>query len=618
MQRERRIVLVGNPNVGKSVIFSHLTGARVVISNYPGTTVEYTRGRLQAGSRAWEVLDAPGTYSLEPTCRAEEVTAGLVDSADIVINVVDATNLERNLYLTSQLLERKVPMIVVLNLIDEAVQKGIKINVSLLQELLGVPVIPTVAISGKGLPELVEALPGARRAAGKALSADERWTWIGSIIKRVQRVTRRRQTWLEALELASIRPLTGVPIAAAVLYLAFKIVIEFGEKLQDLLVSFFFEPVYLPLLQTISRWLGEGGFWHDLLIGEYIEGAIHLEESMGLLSTGIFVVFGILLPFLLLFYLALGFLEDCGYLPRLAVMSDRLMHRLGLHGFAIIPTLLGFGCNVPAILAVRNLESRRERLIASTMLVVAIPCAAQMSLIIALAGRYGGAYLAVILAMLFLIWVATGLILDRGLPGYTPSMIVEIPPYRWPGFKAQLQKVGMRLNHFFTEAIPYIFGGILMVNLLHFTGAIEFLSAAFAPLFQGLLGLPRDAVSTILIGFLRKDVAVAMLLPLDLTARQFVIGCIVLATYFPCVAAFTVMIKELGLKDMAIATVMMLLISTAAGSTLNLLLDRVLPAPYLALFLAGLAITLIAFCGGSSDRRESRKIFTKSTKERRI
>ena len=141
---------------------------------------------------------------------------------------------------------------------------------------------------------------------------------------------------------------------------------------------------------------------------------------MGLLSTGIFVVFGILLPFLLLFYLALGFLEDCGYLPRLAVMSDRLMHRLGLHGFAIIPTLLGFGCNVPAILAVRNLDSRRERLIASTMLVVAIPCAAQMSLIIALAGRYGGAYLAVILAMLFLIWVATGLILDRGLPGYTP------------------------------------------------------------------------------------------------------------------------------------------------------------------------------------------------------
>jgi|LSQX01.3.fsa_nt_gb ferrous iron transport protein B len=618
MQRERKIVLVGNPNVGKSVIFSHLTGARVVISNYPGTTVEYTRGRLQAGNRTWEVLDAPGTYSLEPTCRAEEVASSLVDEADVVINVVDATHLERNLYLTSQLLERKVPMIVALNLIDEAEQKGIKINVALLQELLGVPVIPTVAISGKGLAELVEALPRARRGAVETHSAEERWAWIGSIIKRAQRVTRRRQTWLEALEMASIRPLTGVPIAAAVLYLAFKIVIEFGEILQDLLVTYFFEPVYLPLLEKLSRLLGGGGFWHDLLIGQYIDGAIQLEESMGLFSTGVFVVFGILTPFLLLFYLVLGFLEDCGYLPRLAVMSDRLMHRLGLHGFAIIPTLLGFGCNVPAVLAVRNLESRRERLIASTMLVVAIPCAAQMSLIIALAGRYGGGYLGVILAMLFLIWVATGLVLDRVLPGYTPSMIVEIPPYRWPGFKAQLQKVGLRLEHFFTEAIPYIFGGILLVNLLHFTGIIEFLSAAFAPIFQGLLGLPREAVSTILVGFLRKDVAVALLLPLDLTARQFVIGCIVLATYFPCVAAFTVMIKELGLRDMAIATGMMILISTAAGTALNLLLDRVLPAPYLALLLAGLAITLIAFCGGSSDRRESRKIFTKSTKERRI
>ncbi len=619
MRREKTMVLVGNPNVGKSVIFSQLTGTRVVISNYPGTTVEYTRGLLQVDKQAWEVLDAPGTYSLEPSCRAEEVTAGLVGSADVVVNVVDATNLERNLYLTSQLLERGVPLIVVLNLVDEAAQKGIRLDVPRLEKALGVPVIPTVAISGKGLSELVAALPEARRVGGKPSTPDERWIWIGSVVKRVQRVTRRRRTWLESLELASIRPATGIFIAAGGLYLAFKVIIGCGEWIQQLLERFIFEPVYLPLLHSLGRLLGKGGFWHDLLIGKLQGGQIHLEESMGLLSTGVFVVFGVVLPYLFMFYLALGFLEDCGYLPRLAVMSDRMMHRLGLHGFAVIPMLLGFGCNVPAVLAARNLESRRERLIVSTMLAVSIPCAAQMSMIIGLVGRYGGAYLGVIFGMLFLIWAVIGLFLDRTLPGYTPSMIVEIPPYRWPSFKAQAQKLGMRLKHYFTEALPFIFGGILLINLLHLAGVINLLASAFAPVFQGLFGLPSEAISTLLVGFLRKDVAVAMLVPLGLTARQFVIGATVLATYFPCAATFIVLIKELGIRDMAYAAGMMLLFSTAAGTVLNILLETVLSPAYLAVLLAGLGILLLVFYGGSSEQRENKRsrTFTSTIKERR-
>ncbi len=601
----KKIVLVGNPNVGKSVLFSQLTGARVVISNYPGTTVEFTRGHLRVKGQSWEILDAPGTYSLEPTCRAEEVAARLVNTATVVVNVIDANNLERNLYLTSQLLEQDVPLIVVLNLIDEAAQKGVELNVPRLQELLGVPVIPTVAISGKGLPELVAALPEAGCGGGETRSPEERWIWIGSIVKQVQRVTRRRQTWLEALEMASIRPLTGIPLAAVGLNLTFKVIIGCGGWLEELLEGYFFEPFYLPLLQSLSQLLGGAGFWHDLLVGVLQGGQIHLEESMGLLSTGIYAIFGIVLPYLFMFYLALGFLEDCGYLPRLSVMTDRIMHRLGLHGFAVIPMLLGFGCNVPAVLAARNLESRRERLIVSAMLAVAIPCAAQMSMIIGLAGRHGGGYLAVILATLFLIWALIGLFLDRVLPGYTPSMIVEIPPYRWPSLKAQVQKLGMRLQHFLTEALPFIFGGILLISLLHLVGVIDVLAAAFAPVLRGLLGLPKEAVSTLLVGFLRKDVAVAMLLPLGLTAKQFVVGATVLATYFPCAATFAVLIRELGLKDMALVAGIMLVLSTAAGTTLNLLLDTVLPPAYLALFLAGLAAALIVFCGGSSDRREN-------------
>lgn len=600
-----RIVLVGNPNVGKSVLFSQLTGTRVVISNYPGTTVEFTSGRLKVGRKVFELVDSPGTYSLEPTCRAEEVTADLVKTADIVVNVVDATNLERNLYLTSQLLEKKVPLLVVLNMVDEAAQKGIALNIPRLRELLVVPVVSTVALSGKGLKELVDALPAAVPGGGKVSSPDARWAWVGYVVNKVQRITHRHQTWLEALELASLRPFTGIHLAAAVLFISFKLIIGLGEFLQEVLLRFFFEPFYLPLAHQISIRLGPGGLWHDLLIGTLVGGEIHLEESMGVLTTGVFVIFGIVLPFLVMFYLILGLLEDCGYLPRLAVITDRMMHRLGLHGFAIIPMILGFGCNVPAVMAARNLESKRERFLACTLLSITIPCAAQMSMVTGLVGRYGGAYLSVIFATLFFIWVVLGLLLDRGLPGYTPSLIMEIPPYRWPHLKSQGQKLSMRLGHFLGEALPFILGGILLINFLHILGVTDFLAALFAPVIQGLLGLPREAASTLFIGFLRKDVAVAMLLPLGLSARQFVVGAVILVTYFPCAATFAILSKELGVKGMAVAAAIMISTSLIAGTLLNLLLDTVLPAGWLALTLAGLGILIVSLAGGASDHRES-------------
>ncbi len=600
-----KIVLVGNPNVGKSVLFSQLTGTRVVISNYPGTTVEFTSGRLKIGREVFELVDAPGTYSLEPTCRAEEVAASLVNTADIVVNVVDATNLERNLYLTSQLLEKKVPMVVVLNMIDEAAQKGIEISTSRLKKLLGVPVVSTVALSGEGLKKLVVTLPHAVVGGNEILSPDERWAWVGNVVGKVQQIIHRHQTWLEALELASLKPLTGIPLAAAVLFLSFKIIIGLGEMLHEGLEEYVFEPFYLPIVDFLSLRLGQEGFWHDLLIGTLVQGEIHLEESMGVLTTGVFVVFGIVLPFLVMFYLVLGFLEDCGYLPRLAVITDRMMHRLGLHGFAVIPMILGFGCNVPAVMAARNLESRRERFLACTLLSITVPCAAQMSMVFGLVGRYGGVYLAVIFATLFFIWITLGLLLDRILPGYTPSLIMEIPPYRWPHLKSQGQKLVMRLSHFLAEAVPFIFGGILLINLLYILGTTDFLAVFFAPVIKGLLGLPREAVSTLLVGFLRKDVAVAMLIPLDLSARQFVVGAIVLVTYFPCAATFVILTKELGLKGMAAAAAIMVLTSLSAGTFLNLFLDTVFSPGSLAILLIGLAIVFVTLGGGTSDRREN-------------
>ncbi len=600
----RKIVLVGNPNVGKSVIFSNLTGSKVMISNYAGTTVEFTRGSLSMDQESFEVLDAPGTYSLTPTSKVEEVASSLVDQADIVINVVDATNLERNLFLTTEVLERNVPVIVALNMIDEASHKGVKIDVEELKSLLGVPVIPTVAVSGEGLKDLIDALPQAVNLKATPLDISDRWSYVGNLVGEVQEVVHRHHSWLETLQDASLKPLTGIPIAAGVLFIAFQIVIGFGEMIAEFLEEYVFGGIYEPLLFSLSNLLGGSGFLHDILIGRLIDGEIEFEESLGVLTTGVFVELGVVLPFLTVFYLVLGFLEDSGYLPRLAVMVDRSMHRLGLHGYSIIPMVLGFGCNVPAALAARNLDSRRERFIACTLMAVAVPCMAQLALIVGLVGRFGGAYLAVVFASLFFIWVVLGLIIDRVMPGYTPSMVIEIPPYRLPSLKAQAKKLGMRIKSFLIHATPYILGGILVVNILYTVGIIDYLGILFAPVIEGMLGLPGEAVSTLLIGFLRKDVAVAMLVPLGLDARQFVIGAVVLAAYFPCAATFTVLVKEMGVRDMFKSAVIMIITAFFAGFIINLLLDTIIPAAYLAIGLVSVAIILALALGSTSDRRE--------------
>lgn len=599
------IVLIGNPNVGKSVIFSQLTGARVMISNYAGTTVEFTQGILKTDAgEIYQVFDAPGTYSLDPASKGEEVASILVDQADVVINVVDATNLERNLYLTTQLLERRVPVIIALNMIDDAGHKGIILDIKKLESLLGVPIIPTVAVSGEGIKKLLSKLPKANKGKKEPLSPDDRWAFVGKTIGQVQEITHRHHTWIDRLEDASLQPMTGIPIALLIVFLIFSFVIGFGELLHDLLVEYLFEGLYEPILSHLSNILGGEGFWHDILIGKILEGQIDFEESLGVLTTGIFVELGIVLPFLLVFYLALGFLEDSGYLPRLAVMVDQVMHRLGLHGYAIIPMVLGFGCNVPAAMATRNLESRRERFISSTLMAIAVPCMAQLALIIGLIGRHGIEYLMVIFSTLFFIWIVLGLLLDRLLSGYTPSMVIEIPPYRIPSIKAQMKKLGMRMKYFLIHATPYILGGILVVNILHTIGIIEYVSLLFTPVIEGLLGLPGAAVSTLLIGFLRKDVAVAMLAPLDLTVRQLVIGAVVLAAYFPCAATFTVLVKELGVKDMFLSALIMIFTAFSMGFLLNLLLDVIIPASYLSIGFFLFSLILALFLGSTSDRRE--------------
>ncbi|MFC2011335.1 FeoB small GTPase domain-containing protein [Chloroflexota bacterium] len=568
----KRILLMGNPNVGKSVVFSRLTGVRVIASNYPGTTVSYTRGFMKLGEETAEVIDVPGTYTLEPTSEAEEIASQMLSTGDLIINVVNATNLERNLYLTLQLLERNIPVIVALNIWDETEHRGIQIELDRLRELLGVPVIPTVAVTGQGIKELVENIPKAISPDTRVLSRDEIWIAIGSIIDQVQHITHRHHTWLERLGDASVKPLTGGIIALAVLASAFLVIRFIGESLINYALDPLFNTLWAPVIMRLSGILGGTGFFHNVLIGKIIGSEVNFVESLGLLTTGLYVPLAMVLPYIISFYMVLGLLEDVGYLPRLAILMDTIMHRMGLHGYAIIPTMLGLGCNVPAILATRSLESQRERFITATLISIAIPCSALQAMIFGLVGQKGGQYVVIVYGTLFIVWIILGTILNHTVKGFSPELLIEIPPYRLPPWQAVLQKLWMRTSSFLKEAIPIILASVLIINILYVLGIFEAIANFSAPVVTGLLGLPKEAVTALVIGFLRKDVALGMLAPLALNAKQLVVGSVVLAMFFPCIATFSVLLKELGAINMLKSAGIMFVTALLVGGLLNLIL----------------------------------------------
>jgi len=567
----KNVVLMGNPNVGKSVVFSRLTGAEVVASNYPGTTVDYSVGKMHLDGEHVKVIDAPGTYSLEPTNKAEEVSSKMLDEADLVVNVMDSTNLERNLFLTLELLERDTPMVIALNMWDEAEHVGVNIDVEKLQDLLDVPIVPTVALTGEGIKELVKDMSEARSPERfDRLSDEERWVEIGHIIKEAEKITRKHHTLKDRISELTIKPATGIPIALGIILLAFWLVRLIGENM----IGFIFEPLfelYRPLAMDISAWLGPG-ILHDILIGQLIEGEIDYVQSMGMLTTGLFVPFGMVLPYIVAFYFMLSILEDSGYLPRLATLTDNVFHKLGMHGHGIVPVFLGLGCNVPGALATRTLETRKQRFISATLMAISVPCMAQTAMIFGILGPYGVVYIMLVFITLIIVYVLAGLLMNRYVKGESPEIFLEIPPYRRPSLMTILKKTWMRVRWFLTEAIPFLFAGVLLINLLYSIGFLQWLGSIFSPITTGLLGLEKEATTALLIGFLRKDLAVGMLLPLDMKPMQLVIASTVLTIYFPCVATFAVLVKELGIKDMFKSAVIMVSTAILVGTMMRLIL----------------------------------------------
>lgn len=604
----RTLFLVGSPNVGKSVLFGALTGSYAVVSNYPGTTVEVSRGALGSGERRWEVVDTPGMYSLRPITEEERVTRDiLLRSEGPIVHVVDAKNLPRMLPLTLELAMLERPLILALNLMDEAEARGIRLDGEALSRSLGLPVVEMVATRGIGVdrlkalledppppppvprvdfPPRVEAAlslleaalegPAARFWALRHLEGDplaaERAPLPQELLERAlariggeegrrhlaavvssgfarasrplvqeayAREGRSRRGLGEHLDGLLLNPWTGFPILLLVLYFGlYQFVGIFGGgTLVGFLEGTVFGEWINPFLERIFAALVPAVWLRSLFVGEY-----------GLFTLGLRYAAAIILPVVGTFFFAFSILEDTGYLPRLAMMLDRVFKKIGLNGRAVIPLVLGFGCDTMATLVTRILETRRERVIATFLLALSIPCSAQIGVLLGLLAARPEALVlwAVIVLGTFLL---AGTLLARLLPGEKPVFFMELPPLRRPVFRNVWQKTLSRMGWYFLEIVPLFLVASVLIWIGNVTGLFPLLVRSLEPV-VGFLGLPPAAAPAFLFGFFRRDYGAAGLYDLvqknALDGSQLLVASVVLTLFLPCIAQFLVMRKERG------------------------------------------------------------------------
>ncbi len=435
-----RIALVGNPNVGKSVLFGRLTGQYAVVSNYPGTTVAVTKGRALVGAEVCDLIDTPGVNALEGELSEDElVTRRIVagGDVDVVIQVVDASNLRRGLMLTSQLAVYGKPLVLALNMVDEARSHGIDVDSSALARRLGVPVIETVATEGRGVAELRKVLPDAVVPSVGFAPGREHAAWAHTLAAEFRREQPRAGRRLQERLSRWVRePLTGLPILAVVLYVMYLVVGVFGaQTLVGLLEKNVFQGVINPAAIALFNRFVPWAFVRDLFVGEY-----------GLITMGLTYAVAIVLPVVATFFFVFGFLEDSGYIPRLAIFSDRIFRAMGLNGKAVLPMVLGLGCDTMATMTTRILATKKERLIAVLLLALGIPCSAQLATILGILGGISFAALltlfTVVLGQMFIV----GFLAARALPGERSEFILELPPIRWPHMRNVVYKTALRVR----------------------------------------------------------------------------------------------------------------------------------------------------------------------------
>lgn len=542
-----KIALVGHANVGKSALFGRLTGRYATVSNYPGTTVSVTRGRTVLGNEVCDIVDTPGVGALQGTLSEdEEATKRLLlsDKAEVVVQVADARNLRRALMLTAQLAGFRLPVVLALNMVDEAHDQGIVIDRDALARALGVPVVETVAVEGRGLAELRAALPRAEYLS-EAIprSAASIASWAEGLANQVREKTGSGQArWQERIGRAVRNPWTGVPILMAVLYGFYLAVGVLGaqtlvEFVEDGLFGRWINPA---VTAAADRWITIP-LARDFLVGEY-----------GLITMGLTYAIAIVLPVVATFFLVFGFLEDSGYIPRVAIFTDRAFRAMGLNGKAVLPMVLGLGCDTMATMTTRILGTPKERLIAITLLALGIPCSAQLAAIMGILGGISPYALltlfGVVIGQLFLV----GFLAARVLKGERSEFVLELPPIRLPRLRNLLTKTGLRVRWYLSEAVPLFLYGTALLFVLDRTGALGWLTRVGEPLVHGLLGLPAEMAGVFIMGFLRRDYGAAGLFSLadqgQLSGVQAVIALTVMTLFVPCVANFLMIVKERGIK----------------------------------------------------------------------
>lgn len=569
--KKNKILLMGTPNVGKSVFFSALTNVHVISSNYTGTTVSYMEGAYKIGDKEYTLIDVPGTYSLAATSVAEEVAIRfLCSNPDAVLFVLNAADLEGSIKLALEVMEYNIPMVFALNLMDVSERKGFKINTELLAEELGAPVIPTVAVKGQGITEITKAFTkilegkspamAPRACATCAGSPDndpasgngqEYWERARQIVCKVVSRTGAEPSFLDRLGDAMLRPWPGILLAMLTLLISLGVVVGGGKALRAVLLLPLVNQVIVPFFERLITPLNLPPVLHNILIGNY-----------GIFRISFEWILALVMPYVILFQAQFALLEDSGVLPRIAVLFDNLMRKLGVQGGSLIQIFLGFGCAVPAIIGTRTATTHKERLMITAMICFAVPCISQTGALISLLSAYS-AWLVVAVALTgFVVFVTVGMVLRKTLKGDVNPLVLEVPNLLLPEPKAYFKKLWVRIRVFLVEAEGPMLIAVFLAAVLAETGLLASLGELLKPVVSGWLGLPEGAVISLILGIIRREMSVAPLLGLNLNPLQMYVGAVVSLLYLPCLSVFGIVAKEFNVRTA---------VAIAAGTTLTAL-----------------------------------------------
>jgi ferrous iron transport protein B len=602
--------------VGKSVIFGLLTGKYVTVSNYPGTTVEVTSGNISLDGKRLVLIDTPGVNSLVPMSEDEKVTRDILlsECPSAVVQVGDAKNLKRTLLITLQIAEMGLPMTLDLNMIDEAMDKGITIDVDILKGLLGIDIVSTIAPQKKGIKELREAMLSPQRAAVRLsygpiieeyiskisrllpqtglskrsiavmiLSEDESLKdWLHAnvrsrdlaeiehlrhecllkakespaylinkkrievseeiALKVVKKTVPSGGALLNFIGNASMHPVYGIPVLIVVLYGLYEFVGVLGAGvLVDFVQNVIFGHYINPMATKVVETLIPVPIIQELLVGEY-----------GLVTVALTYAIAIILPITVTFFIAFAILEDSGYLPRLAIMSNRVFNMIGLNGKAVLPMVLGLGCGTMAVMTSRILETKRDRIITTFLLALAIPCSAQLGVILGILGSLSIWATVIWSSSILVVLFVSGFLASKLVSGERTEFFLEIPPIRMPDLMNIVVKTVGRVEWYLKEAVPLFILGTFILFTLHKLNLLTLLEKAASPVVVNLLHLPPKTTASFILGFLRRDYGAAGLFEMaqhgELTPVQAVVSLVTITLFLPCLASFFMIVKERGLK----------------------------------------------------------------------